>query len=105
MKIYMVSLLHRATIKMTQKIAISAPSHNFVGLYLRNKGIYRQSEKNLLSTNTSSICPHNMVKFGPLTAEIGSGVWGTPANFNRFRILAALLHSTLVVGVSQTLQR
>ena len=29
----------------TQKIAISAPSHNFVGLYLRNEGIYRQSEK------------------------------------------------------------
>jgi len=23
-----------------------------------------------------------MVNFGPLTAEIGSGVWGTPANFN-----------------------
>jgi len=46
-----------------------------------------------------------MVNFGPLTAEIGSGVWGTPANFNRFRVLAALLHGTLVVGVSQTLQR
>ena len=30
----------------------------------------------------SSICPHNMVNFGPLTAEIGLGVWGTPANFN-----------------------
>jgi len=25
-----------------------------------------------------------MVKFGPLTAEIGSGVWGTPTNFNGF---------------------
>ena len=23
-----------------------------------------------------------MVNYGPLTAEIGSGVWGTPANFN-----------------------
>jgi len=23
-------------------------------------------------------------------------VWGTPANFNRFRVLAALLHGTLV---------
>jgi len=34
-----------------------------------------------------------MVNFGPLTAEIGSGVWGTPANFNRFRVLAALLHA------------
>jgi len=37
-----------------------------------------------------------MVNFGPLTAEIGSGVWGTPANFNGFRVLAALLHGTLV---------
>jgi len=33
-----------------------------------------------------------MVNFGPLTAEIGSGVWGTPTNFNGFRVLAALLH-------------
>ena len=40
----------------------------------------------------SSRCPHNMVNFGQLTAEIGSGVWGTPANFNGFRVLAALLH-------------
>ena len=39
------------------------------------------------------------------TAEIGSGVWGTPANFNGIRVLAALLHSTPVVGVSQILRR
>ena len=38
--------------------------------------------KNLLNSNSSSTCPHNMVNFGPLTAEISSGVWGTPANFN-----------------------
>jgi len=43
-----------------------------------------------------------MVNFGLLTAEIRSLVWGTPANFNGFRVLAALLHGTLVVGVSQT---
>ena len=43
-----------------------------------------------------------MVNFGPLAAEIGSVVWDTPANFNRFRVLAAL-HGTLVVG--QTLHR
>jgi len=34
--------------------------------------------------------------------EIGSGVWVTPANFNGFCNLAALLHGILVVGVSQT---
>jgi len=33
-----------------------------------------------------------MVNFGPLTAEIGSGVWGTPTNFNGFCVLAALLY-------------
>ena len=59
--------------------------------------------KKTLSSNTSSTCPRNMVNFGPLTAEIGSGVWDTPDNFNVFRVLAALLHGTLVVGVSQTL--
>jgi len=35
-------------------------------------------------------------------AGIGSGDWGTPANFNGFRCLAALVHGTVVVGVSQT---
>jgi len=43
-----------------------------------------------------------MVNFGPLAAEIVSLVWGTPGNFNGFRVLAALLHGALVVGVSQT---
>jgi len=64
--------------------------------------MYRQSEKNLLSSNMSSTCPHNMVNFGPLAAEIVSLVWGTPGNFNGFRVLGALLHVTLAVGVSQT---
>jgi len=49
-------------------------------------------KKNLLSSNISSTCPHNMVNFGPLAAEIVSLVWGTPSNFNGFRVLAALLH-------------
>jgi len=56
----------------------------------------------LLSSNISSTCPLNMVNSGPLVAEIVLLVWGTPANFNGFRVLAALLHGTLVVGVSQT---
>jgi len=67
--------------------------------------MYRQSEKKLLNRNTSSTCPGNMVNFGLLTAEICWRVWGTPANLNGFRVLAALLHGTLVVGVSQTLRR
>jgi len=46
--------------------------------------MYRQSEKNFLSSNMSSTCPYNMAKFGSLAAEIVSLVWGTPANFNGF---------------------
>ena len=53
--------------------------------------------KNLLSSNISSRCHHNIVNFGPLAAEIGLPVWGSPANFNGFRDLAALLHSSQVV--------
>jgi len=53
----------------------------------------------------SSTCPHSMVNFGPLAAEIDPVVWGTTANFNGFRVLAALLHGIPVSGVSQTLRR
>jgi len=74
---------------MTQKIATCAPSHNFVGLYLR-KGMYRQSKK-MLNSNISYRCYRNMANFGPLTAEICWRVWGTPTNFNGFRVLASLL--------------
>jgi len=66
--------------------------------------MYRQSEKNLLSSNISSTCPHNMVNIGPLVAEIDPVVWDTLANFNGFGVLAALLHGTLVVGIGQTLR-
>jgi len=59
--------------------------------------------KKLLNSNTSSTCPCNMVNVGPLTAEIGSLVWGTPANFYGFRFLASLLHHCLSTEVSQTL--
>ena len=46
-----------------------------------------------------------MVNFGALAAEIGLPVRGTPANFNGFLVLAALLHGSQVVSVSQTLRR
>jgi len=48
---------------------------------------------------------HNMVNFGLLAAEIDPVVWGTPTNFNGFRVLAALLHGSQLVSVSQTLWR
>jgi len=87
-----------------QKI-MSAPSHNFVRYIFATKVFIDNRKKNLLNSNSSSMCPDNMVNFDPLAAGICSGVCGTPANFNRFHVLAALLHGTLVVGVSQTLWR
>jgi len=45
-----------------------------------------------------------MVNIGPQMAEIGPVVWVTPVNFNGVRVLAALLHGSQVVSVSQTLQ-
>jgi len=50
----------------------------------------------------SSTYPHNTVNFGPLAAEIFSLVWGTPANFNGFRVPGSVTALHLVVGVSQT---
>ena len=93
------NVLHAArckcrTQRSRQKIAIWAPSHNFVGHIFATRARI-DNWKNLLSNNISSTRPHNMVNLCPPTAEIGSVIWGTPA----------LLHGTLVVGVSQTLRR
>jgi len=61
--------------------------------------------KKLLSSNTSSTRTDNVVNFGPLAAEIDPVVWVTPANFNTFRVSAALLHGSQGLCDSQTLQR
>ena len=45
-----------------------------------------------------------MVNFGPLMAEIYWRVWGTRANFDRFRVLTSLLHRRHSAEVNQTLQ-
>ena len=62
-------------------------------------------EKQLVKQNIYSTCLYDMVNVGLLAAEIVSLVWGTPANLNGFRLLAALLHGTPVLGVSQSLRR
>jgi len=56
--------------------------------------MYRQSKKLVKQQYLLHVSP----QYGerrPLTAEILLGVSGTPANFNGFRVLAALLHGTL----------
>jgi len=73
-------------------------------LHLHSWGMYRQSiRKKLVKSNTSSTCLQNMVNFSPATAEIGLLVCGTPANFNRFPVLASLLHQHRSTEVNQTL--
>jgi len=83
--------------KIRQKFAMGTIAQlcRAISSQLRHVSTYRQSEKN---------CPYDIVNFGLLPTEIVSLVWGTPANFNGFRVLAALLHGTPVVGVIQPLR-
>ena len=93
-----------------QKIAKNSPSGHhrttLSGCIFATNSCIDNQKKNLLNSNIST-CPHNMVNFGPLRADISLPVWGTPAHFDGFRVLAAFLHGTIVglVGVSQTLLR
>jgi len=85
------------------KVAKNSPSaHHSTTLsgYIFTTKACTDNRKKVLNSNISSICPHNMVNFG---AEIGSGVWSTPANFNGFRGLASLLHWRPSTEVNQTL--
>jgi len=59
--------------------------------------MYRQSEKNCWTV----IPPH--ISHSMVTAEICSLVWGTLSKFNRFRVLASLLHRRPSTEINQTL--
>jgi len=56
------------------------------GLSSQLRHVSTIGKKNLLNIDTTFACPHNMVNFGLLTAEICWRVWGIPANFNGFRV-------------------
>jgi len=60
-------------------------------------------EGNLLSSNVSYTSLQYKANFGPLTAEVGWRVWGTPANFNVFCVLASLLQQRCTPEANQTL--
>jgi len=51
------------------------------GCVFATKACIDNQKKNLLHSNISSTCPHNMANFSPPAAEICWRVWGTPANF------------------------
>jgi len=61
------------------------------------------NRKNLVKQQYLLSMPHSMVNFGPLAAEIGPVVSGTPAHFNGFRVLAALLQQRRSAEANQTL--
>jgi len=90
-----------------QKIAKNLPfGHHrttFSGYIFASKARI-DNRKKLLNSNISRTRSHNLVNLGRLAAEICWRVWGTPANLNGFRVLAALLHGIVVAGISQTLR-
>ena len=57
--------------------------------------MYRPSEKKLVKQQYLLYMSPQYGELGPLAAEIVSLVWGTPANFNGFRVL---LWSPYVIG-------
>ena len=75
---------------MTQKWPSAQHRTTFSGYaYIFTTKARIDNRKNLLNSNVFTTCPHNMVNFGPLTAEFRWRVWGIP------RVLAALLHGTI----------
>ena len=84
----------------------SSKSHHQGTIAQRSRPISSQLEhistigKKLIIQQCLPTGLHNMMNFGPLTAEVCWRLWGTPENFSGFRVLAAFLHGTLVVGVS-----
>jgi len=87
----MAPLLHRAAIKTPKIRHLRAIAQicRTISSQLRHISTIG---KNLLNSNISPARPYNMVNIGPLAADIVSLVCGTPANFNGFRVLTALLH-------------
>ena len=85
-------MLHAARWKYrTQKSPSAHHRITLSGCIFATKACIENRKKNLLNSNTSFTCPHNMANFGPLMAEICWLVWGTPANFKGFHILPSLL--------------
>jgi len=61
------------------------------------------NRKKLVKQQYLPTCPYNMVNFSPLAAEIGLPVWGTPANFNGFRVMSSLLQRRRSTEANRTL--
>jgi len=91
-------MLHAARWKCRTKKIVKKSSKNWpsghhrttlLGYIFTTKACIDNWKKNLLSSNISSTCRHNMVNFGPLAAEIGAVVWG-PCKFQRVSCLCSV---------------
>ena len=90
-------------LKNDTKIAICASSHNFVGLYFHNWGMYRQLEK---IVKQQYLC-HMSTQYGELRSTNSLDRFGcleTPANFIGFRVLPLLLQSRRSPEANQTVR-
>jgi len=99
------NVLHMARWNIGRKNLKNPPSGHHCSTYsdyiLATK-VCTDIGKKLLKSNILPTRPHNMVNFGPLAAEICSLVWGTPANFNGFHVLASLLLQRRSTEANQT---
>jgi len=86
------NVLHAARCKhRTQKLRQNGHLRTIAQLFLAITSQLRH----LPAIGKKLVKPHvlnNMVDFGPLADEIASLVWGTPANFNRFRAYSQPSH-------------
>jgi len=90
---------------MTQKSPSGHRPTTLSGYIFATKAYIDNRKKNLLSSSISSTCPHNMVNFGILAAEIVFGSLGHPSYFQWLPRLSIVTARHVVVGVSQILRR
>jgi len=84
--------------KNRQKVAIWAPSHKFVGLYLRNKGTYRQSAKKLVKQQCISQMSSQYGEHRPTSRWDPLASFGHPCKFQRFSRLDSVTAATSLIG-------
>jgi len=102
-----INVLHAARWKYRTQKSPKLPSRHhrtiLSGYIFAAKACIDNRKKNLSNSNIYSTCPHIIANFSPLAAEVGSGVWSTPANFKGFRVLASLLQRRCSPEANQTL--
>ena len=99
------NLLHTARWKYrtqkSPKIAVCASSHNFVGLYLRDWGMYRQPEKNSLNVNICSTCLQKIANFRLINSWDPFGSLGHHSKFQRLSRLGFVVTALMSLNGGQ----